>query len=641
MRRSACLLAVLGLLVQSTYGQDPFQKSNTRRSFQFFSAQKDEEAAPAEKDPQRFTRAEEAPQPEPTAEQRQNYYDQLFSGEGQKTAQTPIKQASATSDKSAPQESVIQADFVDSGKSNIQQIHAESFTARPFPGVAGMAREEKSSLTNPISVDDQPAARGSLTISRAPATQPTRPQAASAPAAQVAEAGPQTPAVTIEWVKRSDINVGQECRCDLLVKNSGKSTATDIDVEAYFPTNVRLVAAEPTPDRSDSYLGWHVNELKPGESRTIEVTMVPLERGALATRANVRFTGSATGSFVVAEPLLAVKLEGPQEVLIGEPATHTVVVSNPGTGVATNVEVEALIPAGLEHARGERLVMEIGSLNPGESRSVRLALAAVKGGRQVVQVQARGDSNLVRTASAEMSVIAPSLVASVDGPGLRYLGRQGTFTLSVNNDGAAATDNVRVMHKIPEGFDFVSSSRGANYDPATRLLNWFVGRLEPNQSAQMEVTLTAKAMGAHKHLVRATSEHGGVSDSELVTTVEGASSLAVDIVDLDDPVEVGTEAVYEVRVKNEGSAAAKNVGLSCELDSGMNFVSAKGPSDHIAEKGIVIFRTIPEVGPGQTLTYRVHVSSSKAANARFRARISSESVAEPLTTEELTKFYGE
>jgi len=455
------------------------------------------------------------------------------------------------------------------------------------------------------------------------------------------ETGPQTPSVTIQWVKKSSVNVGQECRCDLVVKNDGEATAHEVEVEAFFPKNVRLVNSEPRPSESASYLGWEFDELEPGEEKVIHITMIPLERGNIATHADVRFSGTAHGAFTVAEPLLELKMTGPQEIFVGDPASHTVTVTNPGTGVATNVKIEALIPKGLEHARGERLLMELGSLNPGESRSVRLAMAAVQGGRHIVQVQARADADLVRTAAAELMVIAPSLTAKVTGPKLRYLGREGTFILAVTNDGVAATDNVRVMHKIPEGFEFITSDRGAQYDAGTRILTWFVGRLESGQHVETKVTLNAKSRGEFKHLVRATSEHGTFSDAELRTVIEGSSALAVEIVDLDDPVEVGTEAIYEVRVKNEGSASARNIGLTCELAPGMNYLSANGPADHIAEKQLIVFRTIGELGAGKTATFRVHVSSVATGNALFRARVLSESVAEPLTTEELTKFYGE
>jgi uncharacterized repeat protein (TIGR01451 family) len=318
-----------------------------------------------------------------------------------------------------------------------------------------------------------------------------------------------------------------------------------------------------------------------------------------------------------------------------------VTITNPGTGIAANVQIEAAIPEGLEHARGKRLIMEVGNLNPGESRSVRLALAATRGGQHHVEVQARSASGLIQTAASDVTVVAPSLQVDVQGPSLRYLGRQGVFRITVENEGSAATDNVQVRYKIPSGFEFVSSDRGAQFDPATGLLTWFAGRLEGDEEASMNVTLLAREAGEFEHLIRATSEHGALSDTDLTTVVEGTPSLVIEVKDLEDPVEVNSETAYEVRVKNEGTAPARSIGIACELAKGMTFLNAEGPAEHICDGSSVIFRAIPELGAGQSVTLKIRVSAASAGSLRFRAHLSSESIAEPLTAEELTKFYGE
>jgi uncharacterized repeat protein (TIGR01451 family) len=454
------------------------------------------------------------------------------------------------------------------------------------------------------------------------------------------------PNVELTWRSGGEINVGQETTCLLAVHNCGGADAEQVEVTAFFPASVSLLNAVPEPDHSEdadggSRLTWSFDRLESGSESVLEVSLIPLARGEIATQAEVRFTSQASGLFAVSEPMLAVNIDGPGSVLVGEPASHVVTVTNPGTGVATHVELEAIIPEGLEHSRGQRLLMDLGSLNPGESRSVRLALAAIRGGNYTVHVQARADASLAQAAACDVSVIAPNLIASIDGPGLRYLGRQAVYTLSVTNDGSVPTDNVRVMHKLPEGFRFVSSDRGAQFDEANSLLNWFVGRLERGQAAQLQVTLEATEAGQFTHFVRATSENGAVSDSQVSTTVEAVSSLALELRDIDDPVELGTEAAYEIQVRNEGTAAASNVAIWCELPAGVEFTSATGPSEHRVEGGVVHFRPLVQLAAGESATFRVLVRASVLGDHRLRAFASSEAASEPLTDEELTKFYGE
>lgn len=578
-----------------------------------------------------------------------------------------------------PDESkVVHAQFQDDpaqSEGKIQQVHEERFSARPFPGAKGAAAgmsddfssfelKKEAAPTQPVTASFGPkettppvatampstpgtpsASGGSVTFSRTVTPASSRASAAASVSAAKTEAAisavTQSPAVSIEWRKQSDLNVGQECLCHLIVKNNGQTAAKSMEIQAYFPENVRLVGAKPAPAASDHYLGWNVDELKPGEERTIEITMIPLQRGDINTRAEVRFSGVANGSFAVAEPMLDVTVEGPAQVLIGESAAQIVTVSNPGTGIATHVQIEAVVPEGLEHTRGQRLQMDLGNLNPGESRSVRLALAASKGGQHRLTVNARADSGLVRSSSSDVMVIAPSLATTIQGPGLRYLGRQASYVLTVANSGEAPTDNVQLRYKVPAGFDFVSADRGAQFDSATGLVTCFIGRMEKGQKEDVKITLLARQSGEFKHHARASSEHGAISDAEFVTAVEATSSLAVQVKDLEDPVEVGSETVYEIRVRNEGTAAAKGVDLVCELADGMTLVNAEGPTRHRIDGSTVIFEELPEVGAGQTSVFKVRVKAAAPGSLRFRALLSSESVSEPLTAEEMTKFYGE
>lgn len=585
-----------------------------------------------------------------------------------------IKARLAESPVTAPlvQREIIQAEFEqDAGRPQnaIQQVSGERFQGLPHPGAnpaAGPGPQPAptalkpfsgASLTDPINVGPQASPFQSAAAPAAPPAQVARnPAPARAPEKEpiiaeqhVIHHAPSvplqeessSPKVTLRWGQDSVINVGQESHCSLIVKNAGSTVARDLEVFSQFPASVRLTGAVPATTQGGSRLSWQLNELRPGEERKFEITFVPTQRGEVAATADVRFSTSARSSFAVAEPLLAVELSGPNQLIVGEPASHTVTVTNPGTGIANQVQIEAHIPAGLEHARGEKLLMDLGSLNPGESRSVRLALTAIAGGRHKVDVQARAESGLLKSASSTVNVIAPSLATVVQGPALRYLGRQGTYVVKVGNDSAAATDNVQVRYKIPAEFEYVGANLGAQYDSNTRLLTWFVGRLEQRQTAELQVTLVARQLGQSTHAIRATSEHGALSDSEMKCVVEGTSSLSIQVTDQEDPIEVGSEVVYEVRVRNEGSAAAKAVGVACEMAPGTRLINVDSPTEHRADKNYLVFRPVAELPAGQSLTFKVKVAAAKAGSLRFRAQLSSESISEPLLAEELTKFYGE
>ncbi len=460
--------------------------------------------------------------------------------------------------------------------------------------------------------------------------------------------GPQTATVTLEWIKRTEINVGQECQCDLVVKNTGGLSARDVTVEAAVPATARLLPAiTPAPQPVGDRLQWSLGELAPNQTKVIQIHMIPTGRGDLNASALVHFTTAAATVFHVQEPLLEVVLKGPTEVQLGDPASQIVQVSNPGTGTARNVEIKALIPEGLEHPQGKQLSMSIGSLNPGETRMVRLALAAAAGGTHRVKVLAEAklaaDSApyLRKLTETEIRIISPSVKMEVDGPGLRYKNRNAIYKLTVTNDGTTVSNNVRVMHKVPEGFRFLSATEGGKFDALSKTAGWFVGRLEPGQSATMELALEAVKLGEFEHVVSAITDQGTRSEDHILTKIEGIAALTLEIKDFNDPVEVGTETAYEIHVKNQGTKHAQNVQVACELPEGVELADVKAPAAHNLEGRVLVFQALPALEAENAAVYRILVRGKTAGYHRFRARLASDSIQEPLLVEELTNFYGE
>lgn len=453
--------------------------------------------------------------------------------------------------------------------------------------------------------------------------------------------GPQKPVVKIYWRKTSDFNIGRECTAELVVENQSQADAHDVEVLASFPTLVRLTDAKPAPEENGGKLLWRMGSLPAGKTQVIAVKMIPSQSGALNVAADVRFSASSASEFQVYEPMLAVEVAGPEKVMVGDPASHSVTISNPGTGITKDVKIEAVIPKGIEHPRGEKLLLDVGSLNPGETRTVRLALAATEGGDHKVVILASAESGLNAKAESIVHVVSPELTLNVDGPALRYMGRSGKYKIAVKNSGTIGSSNVRVMHKIPTGMQYVSADKGATYDSETRILSWFVGRLAPEASAEIEVELMAKEMGEFVHYIRASSEHGGQFDAQVATRVEGVSSLTLNIVDVNDPVEVGAPTSYEIVVKNDGSVDATNVAIACELPQGVQFISAQGPTDSLAEIDMILFRPLARLAPGETVVYKLNVKGLVDGNLRTRVRLASDSADQALTFEELTRFYGD
>jgi uncharacterized repeat protein (TIGR01451 family) len=112
-----------------------------------------------------------------------------------------------------------------------------------------------------------------------------------------------------------------------------------------------------------------------------------------------------------------------------------------------------------------------------------------------------------------------------------------------------------------------------------------------------------------------------------------------EVKDLDDPVEVGKEAVYEIRVTNQGTGACTHVQLLAALSDGTTFSSANGPTQVKAQGQTLVFDPIQNLPVKGEMVYTVRVKGNSEGDKRFRVQLSCDQVRTPVVKEESTSFY--
>jgi hypothetical protein len=117
----------------------------------------------------------------------------------------------------------------------------------------------------------------------------------------------------------------------------------------------------------------------------------------------------------------------------------------------------------------------------------------------------------------------------------------------------------------------------------------------------------------------------------------------MELVDLDDPVEIGADTAYEIRVTNTGSKTETNLQLICTIPDKMEFRGAQGAGGtHFRLQGKeLIFEPLPRLAPRADALFRVNVRGVAAGDLRFRARITADGLSDPVLKEESTKVYGD
>ncbi|MCA9060630.1 MAG: DUF11 domain-containing protein, partial [Planctomycetaceae bacterium] len=453
-------------------------------------------------------------------------------------------------------------------------------------------------------------------------------------------AGPQNPGVSIRWESSQSLNVGQESQLKLVVHNSSQSIIREVVTEAILPRGLQVVSTDPDPNPGVGTPTWTFGNLRPDETRTIAVTVIPRDRGELRLDASVRLTGYSAATFTVQEPQIAVDVTGPEKTEIGQPVSYTVRVSNPGTGIARNVTIQAAVPEGLVHRRGSMLSIEVGTLEPGESRQARLNLTAVAGGHQDLAVRAIAEGGLEHATLASLQVAEPQLGIAMQGPDTLMAGRTGVYVLKVTNQGDVASANVRAKLRLPADCEFIAADRGGKFEAADQAVEWFVGNVQPGEESLFEVTLKPTVPGELLAQAGVMSELGKVSTASFSTAVDGTADLKAAITASARTVKVGDEIRYRIEITNHGSRLASNVGMSCELSPGLKLIDVDGPSDRIAENGVIVFRSLPEIAAGKSAVLLIHAECIQPGDHNVRLRVASESITAPLIAEERTSTSG-
>jgi uncharacterized repeat protein (TIGR01451 family) len=455
--------------------------------------------------------------------------------------------------------------------------------------------------------------------------------------------GRQEPGISLEWLHPTTVRLGQPLTCTLIVKSLSMNRLHQVVVRYRVPAGATVRGTEPKAAETDDMLVWQLGNFDPRQERRIDLHLVPNVKGSLPCHAFVTFTGSSTARLEVREPKLAVKTAAPEKVLTGDLAAIAVTVSNPGDARVDHVKVRVNLSEGLEYGTNKATEFNLVGLGPNESRTVLVQCMAKATGAQSLTATATAEPGLEAKSEAGVEVVAPRVLVSVDGPKMRYLDRHALYTLKVSNPGSATANHVTVSDIVPAGFKVVGASDGASHDFGARTVVWFLGDLGPGASKEVKLDLLAINPGEYKNQAIVTAARGLRANSDVFTRVEGLPGLQMELVDLEDPVEMGKEMSYEVRLTNTGTKTETNIQLTCTMPEKMELRGARcsAGATFQAQGRDVVFAVIPKLAPRADIIFRVNVRSLVAGDIRFQARVRADGLETPVLREESTRVFGD
>lgn len=453
--------------------------------------------------------------------------------------------------------------------------------------------------------------------------------------------GPQRPQLRIEKIAPPQAVLGQPMVYTIVVKNIGGEKARQILVEDRIPKGTELTGTAPQAEMIGKRLLWRLGELEPQEEHTISVRIVPFEEGQIGSVATVSFVAEVAAQTVIQAPQLNLELQSPPSAKAGEQIELHFKLTNNGDGDATGVVIRTLIPDTFKHPAGNDLEYAVGRLAAGDSREVKLTVAALEPGEAVHRAILTADGGLSLESTAEVDVVAEKLTISRTGPKRLFAGRNGAFSNTVTNDGEIRVEGITLVEELPEGSEFVEASDGGRFDAAERTVTWQADGLDPGESRTFQLTVLAKERGTRESTVTATSDSGTAVQVSSKTSVEGFASLSISAFDEKQPLAVGERFTSHLRLKNTGNAPATNVGLTLSLPPEVRLVSVEGPVEYEENGGMVTFTTVPELAAREDLSIEVVLEPVSEGEARLEIELSADHLSSPVNREEALTIFSD
>ena len=241
-----------------------------------------------------------------------------------------------------------------------------------------------------------------------------------------------------------------------------------------------------------------------------------------------------------------------------------------------------------------------------------------------------------QTNTVTVNVVNCDLKVETSAPEMRYIGRGAKVDVKVTNAGNGIARDTAVV-TTAKGAVLGGASDGGVV--AGDKVTWKIGALQPGQSKSFTVNLDSAAPTEASIASAASAYCCPPVTMTAKTKFAGIPAILLEVIDVDDPIEVGAEETYTITVTNQGSAPDRNVKVVCKLDGNMQYVSSSGPTAGTFRDGTVEFAPIASLEAGKQAVYKVIVKAVTAADSRFHTQITSDMLTSPVMETESTHFY--
>jgi len=388
-----------------------------------------------------------------------------------------------------------------------------------------------------------------------------------------------------------------------------------------------------TPSGDD--LIWTFTSMKRGQTKSIEIVLVPVTEGNHKICSTVSVEQNLCMELFSGQPKLAIELKGPKTVELGSVATWQVNVTNNGTATAKNVVVTETLPSAFEPTETLRKV--IAAIEAGEEKTVKYSAKAVTQGNfeSIASATYEGDPNAPVVAKAPVRVVRSGIRVRKTGPEEAYVFKPEVFKITIENTGDTDLKNVRITDILPEGSSVVDNGMGRVSNNA---IGWMIPNLPVGSSQLITTEIAATRKGESVNTVRVITENGFEGSDSATTNWLAVPGVTVSITDSKDPIRIKERTTYNIQVNNQGKFEPVSGTVTVTFNNSIKPIAVTGDAQgNISGQTVTFPRTTLE--PGKDIYLNIIAEGARVGAGRIVMNFSADFLVDPIISQETTNVY--
>lgn len=232
----------------------------------------------------------------------------------------------------------------------------------------------------------------------------------------------------------------------------------------------------------------------------------------------------------------------------------------------------------------------------------------------------------------------PILALSCETPTESAIPRVITHCNTLSNTGEMTEPLAMLSMQIPASTHLESTTGQATTSESGEV-TWKFEHFAPGTSQTRCATFAPAQLGSLTFKSAAVGNRAASSTTQCETRVFGVPAVLLEVIDLADPVMVGNDVVYVIRVLNQGTQPLTNVKIVASTEDSQRFLNGSGATQVNADGALIAPTVVPLLNPKEQIEWRIVVKAEKAGDVRFNVGLHADQFTRAIMETEATYQY--